>query len=766
MTTTPPTALTPLEQVQSLKSTPWTAGSASHEHHRTQNTQAHYKPFLAADIANAAIVSFDEFLQFAFSIESNWRENEKYTAFHTIVSSEKFETLLSKYQDKVNYETERYDPFNSLANYIATELNKYFPSEIIVICRNDHVPVEGSFAQRIPDCVAVHMSAMLQGERTGWDNLSKDGPKTNPFHWFELLAFLEFKLEKRDLRSAPPASSTSAPADLKGLKKKKSKALPSGDLSSKGPRGTPSNSGPSSSLSNVSLLAPSFVPSLPNSTSTGGKSSSSQKRQQEDLSLDSPRKRRRNDEEVPLSRTDTLLQCASYALEMLSHGGLRSHVFGALITDSDLELLYYDRSIPVQSKPVCFLKDPIALVVFLYGLLILKSHEWGYVRAIEPSLAKASPLPRASTRTRGNTETSPPTHNSLKPLLGAQLLLNNDKVLELGELVFHQHALIGRGTCVIRAKVKDANDPWASKSIIVKFSFTPDTRTPEGEILSRIASLANSHDNHKWVLNHLPEVLHYEALPVTELQTRLSSCLRNRDVSYENRVLQVLVMTELFNITQITTTATLAPVFRDVFRCYRWLYEEAKVIHRDVSLNNIMYRQKDDYLYGVLSDYDLSLSLLRQNPGPTSNQRTGTKPYMAIDLLHPTPPTHLYRHDLESLFYVIVVLTSRYHKGREIENPPLQEWFDLGADALGKEKKAFLTDPAPQPTADFQRVMIWTSQMRLMFRDGLQARADHDETMVVKSLGKQANSVFDESTLGGHVDFDNFGCILDTQIEN
>jgi len=39
------------------------------------------------------------------------------------------------------------------------------------------------------------------GDRTSWDNLSKDGPITNPFHWCELLAFVEFKLEKRLLQS-------------------------------------------------------------------------------------------------------------------------------------------------------------------------------------------------------------------------------------------------------------------------------------------------------------------------------------------------------------------------------------------------------------------------------------------------------------------------------------------------------------------------------------------------------------------------------------
>lgn len=44
---------------------------------------------------------------------------------------------------------------------------------------------------------------------------------------------------------------------------------------------------------------------------------------------------------------------------------------------------------------------------------------------------------------------------------------------------------------------------------------------------------------------------------------------------------------------------------------------------------------------------------------------------MAIDLLVPDPPTHLYRHDLESLFYVIVWIVTSFHDGKWVAKPPL-----------------------------------------------------------------------------------------------
>jgi serine/threonine protein kinase len=107
---------------------------------------------------------------------------------------------------------------------------------------------------------------------------------------------------------------------------------------------------------------------------------------------------------------------------------------------------------------------------------------------------------------------------------------------------------------------------------------------------------------------------------------------------------------------------------------YRWLYEVPKILHRDISLNNLMLRKEDGNIYAVLNDLDLAVNADVQSQ--SSKHRTGTKPFMAIDLLSGEPTVHMYRHDLESLFYVLVWIISRFHDGVEIEKPPLQEWTE------------------------------------------------------------------------------------------
>ena len=77
-----------------------------------------------------------------------------------------------------------------------------------------------------------------------------------------------------------------------------------------------------------------------------------------------------------------------------------------------------------------------------------------------------------------------------------------------------------------------------------------------------------------------------------------------------------------------------------------------------------MYRRIDGKIYGVLNDFDLSV-LRDKEPRSTSKQRTGTEPYMAVDLLVTgPPPPHLYRLDVESLFYVIAYVVCQYHEGK------------------------------------------------------------------------------------------------------
>ncbi|KAF8500626.1 hypothetical protein BU17DRAFT_59032, partial [Hysterangium stoloniferum] len=78
---------------------------------------------------------------------------------------------------------------------------------------------------------------------------------------------------------------------------------------------------------------------------------------------------------------------------------------------------------------------------------------------------------------------------------------------------------------------------------------------------------------------------------------------------------------------------------------------------------------------------------------------TGTRPFMSIDLMDPSSTVkHLYRHDLESFFHVLMFFTAHYQDGKEIDDPPLEEWLTLGGQALRNHKVNFISESLPTLT--------------------------------------------------------------------
>jgi serine/threonine protein kinase len=196
---------------------------------------------------------------------------------------------------------------------------------------------------------------------------------------------------------------------------------------------------------------------------------------------------------------------------------------------------------------------------------------------------------------------------------------------------------------------------------------------------------------------------------------------------------------------------------------YRWPFEVPKILHRDISLNNLMLRKEGDKVYGVLNDLDLAISA--DIKSTSSKQRTGTKPFMAIDLLPPDPLVHVYRHDLESMFYVLVWITSRFHDGEEIADAPLQEWADQGGATLVDKKHSFILSEPPPPTSEFDLFGRWVVSLQKMMRNGFSARTEYRSELAIAVRSKTTYPpTFDDETLDGFVTFDMFEAILDAKL--
>ena len=168
---------------------------------------------------------------------------------------------------------------------------------------------------------------------------------------------------------------------------------------------------------------------------------------------------------------------------------------------------------------------------------------------------------------------------------------------------------------------------------------------------------------------------------------------------------------------------------------------------------------------GVLTDFDLAswTKTLNKDYTKTSQQRTGTPPFMAHGLLDGSDPLHLYRHDLESLFYIMLILATHY----EIEAPqdgeeggirtrdehPHKKWFNRQSyDDLASFKQTFfLKLDNLNISPDFEDFRGWLSDLQLVFLGGSRSQGIYRERK--RRNGGLDTPMFDHETLEGYVNY-------------
>ncbi|KAI0441995.1 serine/threonine-protein kinase Sgk2 [Xylaria telfairii] len=96
---------------------------------------------------------------------------------------------------------------------------------------------------------------------------------------------------------------------------------------------------------------------------------------------------------------------------------------------------------------------------------------------------------------------------------------------------------------------------------------------------------------------------------------------------------------------------------KDAIKAHRSLYVKGKILHRDISSNNIIITKPEmaNSFKGMLIDLDLAK--VRNTDPSRARHQIGTLRFMAIEVLYNID--HTYLHDLESFFYVLLWMCAR-----------------------------------------------------------------------------------------------------------
>ncbi|TFY77689.1 hypothetical protein EWM64_g6325 [Hericium alpestre] len=195
---------------------------------------------------------------------------------------------------------------------------------------------------------------------------------------------------------------------------------------------------------------------------------------------------------------------------------------------------------------------------------------------------------------------------------------------------------------------------------------------------------------------HVPELLCSMTLDGDALGLP-RSLMHSLDDASEERVLRILIAQRAEGLAKARSLEEFKAIFLQLVRCHRIIFMKANILHRDLSVNNLLFiRDDDNEPSGLLNDWDLGkrCKIDQTTETPSARHRTGTAPFMALDLLLDDPPQHLYRHDLESFIYILIFCAMHMNlDGTERErHPSLYGWTDGSWKDIYLAKRELFSD--------------------------------------------------------------------------
>ncbi|GLB44606.1 hypothetical protein LshimejAT787_1702330 [Lyophyllum shimeji] len=398
---------------------------------------------------------------------------------------------------------------------------------------------------------------------------------------------------------------------------------------------------------------------------------------------------------VSKAAVDARTQCALYGLEMMSYDLGVHHAIALLFSDSHLWIWYYDRQGIMQSDGIDFVQDLPRFLVLLLAFQRFTLEDWGVIEALNPTAVQAHTpddrLALPTKRTRRNSSdgrrarAQPITRFEFQSIQVLEspgghptnLIINNHN----DDYLSHKpHCLPGRATAVLGASAPDSNLP----DLACKIYHPEVTRQNEGKMLEHIYEIVESKD--PLMKKHLPDMLFYGDLPRCTTQ-------RVRSMSGKawkgHRTTRLVVSQKAQPLTTLAGSQFIKS-WLEAAKCHAFLWKHG-VEHGDPSLWNIMYSVQ--HRCGVLADYDLSV--FRHLPRVLGTDRTGTIPFMALDLLRAEywngKLERKFYHELEAFIWILVFVFLRYQDGRARKDTLVERWMTADYNAC-REAKFSLMD--------------------------------------------------------------------------
>ncbi|KAK7013930.1 hypothetical protein R3P38DRAFT_3322448 [Favolaschia claudopus] len=304
-------------------------------------------------------------------------------------------------------------------------------------------------------------------------------------------------------------------------------------------------------------------------------------------------------------------------------------------------------------------------------------------------------------------------------------------------MIFLSDVIRGRGTVCWHVR-------HDNRSFVIKDTWVDESRPhAEAEILSRAKDVEGV------IKVHAHTVVDINGVNGTHwLRSNLPSNFTTALKRIECRIHTRLVLHPFGDpVSTFTSRKELISVLIDVVQALQDLWQDANILHRDISMNNLLLVDPNDLLLGSSAEggtfnphrsnepepagsrqrtlalrkgllIDLDYALVLDDKGERGKtvakaHRTGTLPFMATQVLKqgPSLAQHQPHHDLESLFYVLIWICVHYvspdnaeRQNFDVRDTDLRLWISGESyEAIGATKLATIEDETWWP----QKVLFW-----------------------------------------------------------
>ncbi|KAI1181421.1 hypothetical protein F5B17DRAFT_299299 [Nemania serpens] len=193
-----------------------------------------------------------------------------------------------------------------------------------------------------------------------------------------------------------------------------------------------------------------------------------------------------------------------------------------------------------------------------------------------------------------------------------------------------------------------------------------------------------------------------------------------------NRIRRRIVLTNYGEpIYKASSPTALLGALEGCIQGHESLYKKAGLLHRDISINNLIINEvdKESSLSSFLIDLDLAVKVERTEVSG-AKEITGTRAFMAIGVL--MGEGHSYMDDLESFFWVLFWTCVHYDGHGQGRETVFTEWNKVDTMTLADLKKAVIDDDrdfirkaGEYFTPHYETLIPWVDKLRrVVFPNG------------------------------------------------